>query len=257
MTARRLIAQTLSALTLLFCSTPSVRAGPREWTTRLPVARKHSMATRQKRAGIPDFAEEVTSPTSIAEDRPNLKAMEGLKEMGVDIVVDMRGGGNKHEKAEVTKLGMQYVSIPWHCPFPSDKLFARFLKLMQDNPRKKVFVHCRLGDDRTGMAVAAYRIADEGWSADEAMNEMKAFGFTQAHHGICPGLAHYEKTFPQKLKTSPAFKDLHLRSPSAPSKWRSSLPRKIRTGCSCASPAKGSRLRPAPAAWQSRRNPPA
>jgi protein tyrosine/serine phosphatase len=223
MTARRLIAQA-GALTLLFCSTPSVRAGPKGADDSTADGSKHSMATRQKRAGIPDFAK-VTS-NLYRGGQPNLKAMEGLKEMGVDIVVDMRGGRNNHEKAEVTKLGMQYVSIPWHCPFPSDKPFARFLKLMRDNPRKKVFVHCRLGDDRTGMAVAAYRIADQGWSADEAMNEMKAFGFTQAHHGICPGLAHYEKTFPQKLKTSPAFKDLHLRSPSAPSKWRSSVPRK-------------------------------
>ena len=224
MTARGLIAQA-GALTLLFCSTPSVRAGPKgadDSTCRW----LRNIRWRPGKRG-PEFPIlPKLLPTSIAEDSYNLKAMEGLKEMGVDIVVDMRGGGNKHEKAEVTKLGMQFVSIPWHCPFPNDKPFARFLKLVHDNPGKRVFLHCRLGDDRTGMAVAAYRIADQGWSADEAMNEMKAFGFTQAHHGICPGLAHYEKTFPQKLKTSPAFKDLHLRSPSAPSKWRSSLPRK-------------------------------
>jgi tyrosine-protein phosphatase SIW14 len=203
------------ALTLLFSSTLSVSAGPQGVDDSTAAVAKHAMATRQKTAGIPGFAK-VTS-NLYRGGQPNLKALGGLKELGVDIVVDMRGGRNRHEKAEVKRLGIEYVSIPWHCPFPSDKPFARFLKLMQDNPRKKVFVHCRLGDDRTGMAVAAYRIADQGWSADEAMNEMKAFGFTWTHHGICPGLAHYERTFPQKLKTSPAFKDLHLRSPSAPS----------------------------------------
>ena len=120
--------------------------------------------------------------------------------MGVDVVVDMRGGKNKSEEAAVQKAGMQFVSIPWHCPFPNDKPFARFLKLVHGNPGKTVFLHCRLGDDRTGMAVAAHRMADQGWTADEAMNEMPTFGFAGMHHAICPGLAHYEHTFPHRLK---------------------------------------------------------
>jgi protein-tyrosine phosphatase len=76
---------------------------------------------------------------------------------------------------------------------------------LHENKGKKVFVHCRLGDDRTGMMVAAYRMADEGWTADEAMAEMKAFGFSCGHHFICPGLAHYEKEFPHRLRNNPAF----------------------------------------------------
>jgi hypothetical protein len=64
------------------------------------------------------------------------------------------------------------------------------------------------------MAVAAYRMADEGWSADEAMNKMRAFGFTLAQHEICPRLVHYERTLPQRFKTSHAFKD--LQSPATP-----------------------------------------
>ena len=105
----------------------------------------------------------------------------------------------------VRRLGMRYVAIPWHCPFPHDETFARFLKLVRDNPDKKIFVHCRLGDDRTGMMIAAYRMADEGWSADRAMREMQQFGFSRAHHFICPTLASYEKDFPRHLKTDPAF----------------------------------------------------
>lgn len=107
----------------------------------------------------------------------------------------MRGGASQHEKIAATELGMEYVSIPWHCPFPHDEPFAKFLKLIEDNPRKKLFVHCRLGDDRTGMAIAAYRMGIEGWSADEAMKEMRMFGFTGVHHLICPWLAGYEKSF--------------------------------------------------------------
>jgi protein-tyrosine phosphatase len=124
--------------------------------------------------------------------------------MGVNIVVDLHANDASEEK-EVRRLGLQYVAIPWHCPWPRDEIFARFLRLLHENKGKKVFVHCRLGDDRTGMMVAAYRMAEEGWTADEAMIEMKSFGFTRAHHFLCPGLASYEKEFPERLRNNPVF----------------------------------------------------
>jgi hypothetical protein len=52
-------------------------------------------------------------------------------------------------------------------------------------------------------------MAAEGWTADEAMIEMQRFGFSRAHHFICPRLASYERSFPEHLKSDPAFKDLH------------------------------------------------
>jgi len=164
------------------------------------------MGTRPKAHGIANFGQ--VTPNLYRGAQPTHEGFEELQKLGINVVVDLRGGHGKDEESTVTKLGMQYVSIPSHCPFPSDDAFAKFLRLVRDHPGKKVFVHCRLGDDRTGMAVAAYRMAEEGWSADEAMQEMKAFGFTGLHHAICPGLAGYEENFPQHLKTSPAFKDL-------------------------------------------------
>ena len=163
------------------------------------------MGIRWKARGIPNFGK--VTPNLFRGGLPNTEGMEALQKLGVNVVVDMHGR-NKDEEAEATKLGMQYIAIPSHCPYPRDEPFAKFLRVIRENPGKKVFVHCRLGDDRTGMAVAAYRMAEEGWSADDAMKEMKAFGFSAVHHMICPGLADYEEGFPQRLKTNPAFKDL-------------------------------------------------
>lgn len=75
--------------------------------------------------------------------------------MGIKIVVDVRGTKRDAEGKKVRKLGMEYVSSPWHCPFPRDEVRARFLKLLRDDPGKKVFVHCRLGDYRDGMMIAS------------------------------------------------------------------------------------------------------
>jgi tyrosine-protein phosphatase SIW14 len=128
--------------------------------------------------------------------------------MGVTLVVDLRGGASKEEEETAKKLGMQYVSIPSHCPFPKDETFAKFLRVIRENPAKKTFVHCQLGVDRTGMAVASYRMAEEGWSAEEAMREMKTFGFSSVHRAMCPGLADYEGSFPERLRNDQAFKEL-------------------------------------------------
>jgi tyrosine-protein phosphatase SIW14 len=161
-------------------------------------------------------AAEIT-PRLYRGAQPTVQGLETLAGMGINIVVDLRGSRND-ERERVNRLGMQYVPIPWHCPFPHDDVFARFLSLLRQNPSKKVFVHCRLGDDRAGMIIAAYRMAEQGWTAKEAMKEMKAYGFSSPHHLICPGLASYEASFPRRFRTDSAFRELRAPAPSAAQK---------------------------------------
>ena len=171
-----------------------------------------SIARRLTIVGVPNAAE--VTPNLYRGAKPNAQGLEALADRGINIVVDLRGT-NKEERERANKLGMQYVAIPWHCPFPRDEAFARFLELIRQNPGKKVFVHCRLGDDRAGMTIAAYRMAEQGWSAQAAMKEMEAYGFSRSHHFICPSLASYEASFPQRFSTSPAFSELRAAKPSS------------------------------------------
>jgi protein tyrosine/serine phosphatase len=154
--------------------------------------------------GLPNFGE--VTPTLYRGGQPSPDGFEKLAKMGINIVVDT--GRSRRDEAQIKKLGVRYVSLPWYCPFPKETVFARFLELIRKNPDKKIFVHCRLGNDRTGMMIAAYRMGLQGWTAEEAMKEMHYFGYTSVHHLMCPGLAGYEKSFPDRLKTSPAFRDL-------------------------------------------------
>ena len=156
--------------------------------------------------GIVNFGE--VTPTLYRGGQPSREGLEALAKMRIDVVVNASGSQNDTEGKVVNHLGMQYVAIRWHCPFPKDKTFVRFLKLVHDNPGKKIFVHCRLGDDRTGMMIAAYRMAFEGWTAQQALKEMHEFGFRGVHHLICPGLAPYARSFPERLKRNPAFNEL-------------------------------------------------
>jgi tyrosine-protein phosphatase SIW14 len=164
-------------------------------------------AKRKTIVGLGNFAE--VTPKLYRGGQPQEPGFQALKKMGVDIVVDLRLSAADRERKEVNKLGMQFLPIPWHCDFPKDQVFARFLTVLRDNPGKKVFVHCRYGDDRTGMVIAAYRMAIEGWSAEEAQKEMQEFGF---HRVVCPALVRYEKSFPERLKNNAAFESLKAAS---------------------------------------------
>jgi|SRR5215472_934357 len=179
-----------------------LEAVPVETQTDTKLAAKHSMGRHVLLEGVRNFG--VVTPRLYRGGQPTRKGFEKLAKMGIDMVVDT--GRSKRDAKQVKQLGMSYVSLSWYCPFPKDDVFARFLKLIKENPDKKIFVHCRLGDDRTGMMIAAYRMGVEGWTAEQAMKEMHDFGYTAVHHVMCPGLEGYEESFPERLRKSAAFR---------------------------------------------------
>jgi hypothetical protein len=138
------------------------------------------------------------------------EGFQALKDIGVSVVVDLHVTGRDQERKPVTALGMRYVEMPWECFHPEDKDIAKVLTLLGETKTQKVFVHCYTGDDRTGMEIAAYRMAEQGWTAQRARKEMDASGFDLRHRRVCPGLGAYETHFPKRYQSNSAF--LGLRS---------------------------------------------
>ena len=54
---------------------------------------------------------------------------------------------------------------------------VHFLRIVTDENRRPVFVHCMHGADRTGTMCAAYRVAVDGWTKRQAIDEMTQGGF--------------------------------------------------------------------------------
>jgi tyrosine-protein phosphatase SIW14 len=138
--------------------------------------------------------------------QPHTAGIQELKKLGITTIVDLRGENpalRDSERQQAESLGMRFLSIPvsgW-AP-PSNDQIAQFLALFRDSRKEKVFVHCRFGEDRTGVFVAAYRIAYEGWPATQAMNEMYFFGFNGLWH---PSMKSFVRDFPARLKSAPAL----------------------------------------------------
>jgi hypothetical protein len=68
--------------------------------------------------------------------------------------------------------------------------------LIQENPQEKIFVHRRLGDDRTGMAMAAYRMAIEGWFGRRGDERDESPRVYRSPSRNLPGAGALRKKFP-------------------------------------------------------------
>lgn len=107
---------------------------------------------------------------------PDKTGYATLKQLGIKTVIDMRTTGS--EKTEVENAGMTSISIPIEMSRNGlQTKVEQVLAVMADPARQPVYVHCRHGQDRTGIVVAAYRMKHQGWSLANAETEMQAFGF--------------------------------------------------------------------------------
>lgn len=102
-----------------------------------------------------------------------------LATLGIKTVVNLTSDDSDvNEKAMVEKAGMKYIQIPMttHEP-PTPAKISQFLGLASDSESTPIYVHCVGGKHRTGIMTALYRMTDEGWTADQAFQEMKQYKF--------------------------------------------------------------------------------
>jgi protein tyrosine/serine phosphatase len=122
--------------------------------------------------GLPNLHKVSDSVYRGAE--PTAEGIQQLKKLGVRTVIDLRSSGSPDD---VQGTGMTYVHIPATAWQPDEKTVVRFLQIVTDAGQSPVFVHCQRGADRTGMMCAIYRVAVQGWSKDQAIDEMTHGGF--------------------------------------------------------------------------------
>lgn len=150
-----------------------------------------TMCTARQAAGDPQLAGDPRSsrwaePITNRPGLPNLYRVSGglyrgaqpsktegyssLSEMGIKTVVNLRGGHDEEESCR--RHGLDYVHIPMRAWSFDEEDVIRFLQVASRPENQPVFVHCRRGADRAGMAIAVYRIVIEGWTREDALFEM-------------------------------------------------------------------------------------
>lgn len=117
--------------------------------------------------------------------QPKGRDYNDLAAIGVKTVINLTSDdAQPNEKALAEQAGMTYVQIPMTMHrAPTQLQLAEFFRVVDDPARQPVFVHCVGGKHRTGVMTAAYRMAENHWTADQAFKEMKDyhFGFDFLH----------------------------------------------------------------------------
>ena len=132
---------------------------------------------------------------------PRSKELNYLKDLGVrrildlevDDLIEAQPGQILLEKAEATSRGIAVTREPMSAFEPAtgdefDQRMTRTIELLRTaTPADPIYVHCKHGQDRTGLVIALERVYDEGWTPKAAFDEMVSRGF----HTFFLGLDEY------------------------------------------------------------------
>jgi protein-tyrosine phosphatase len=135
-------------------------------------------------------------------EQPKRDDFTALKAFGIATIVDLRLDARKESRAEAEAAGLKYVNIPidGHAQ-PSDADVAAFLQVLEQARGEKVYVHCAGGRHRTGSMIAVYRMVKDGWSIDQAYEEMLAYDFyTRNGH---KGFKTYVYDYWERMRQAP------------------------------------------------------
>jgi tyrosine-protein phosphatase SIW14 len=139
-------------------------------------------------AGVPNFHQ--VDEHIYRGAQPHGEGFAGLAKLGIKTVIDLRGENS--EETAVEHAGMHYVRLPWSgYRAPDDSQMTAVLALLNDNNVWPVFVHCRRGADRTGTAIACYRIAHDHWTNQQALAEARTFGMSSLEVAMQRYILHF------------------------------------------------------------------
>jgi protein tyrosine phosphatase (PTP) superfamily phosphohydrolase (DUF442 family) len=112
--------------------------------------------------------------------QPTAEGVRWLESKGFRTIISFSPRAVERDQAKA--LGMRYIAMPVQANLlgsapPTDAQLDTFFTVVRDSAQWPVFFHCHHGADRTGMFCALYRIEVDGWTHEEAIGEMQAFGY--------------------------------------------------------------------------------
>lgn len=182
---QRLVFIVLAAFIIPGCGSDEPK--PTATTTQKPIAQRLPGV-----AGLDNLAR--VNPSLYRGAQPTDEGFRQLKSMGVKTVIDFRSYHST--KKQVEAAGMTPVELPLKADFgsvpPTDEEVKAFFGVVLDPARQPIYIHCAFGKDRTGTMAAIYRMEMDGWSPDEALQEMEAFGYHNIYRDLINFIRGYK-----------------------------------------------------------------
>ena len=147
-------------------------------------------ATPLSRPGLPNLHKVADGLYRGAQ--PEAQGFPELKKLGVKTIINLRSAHSDRGLIHDSGLAddaFVYEEIPMQAWHPEQEDVVRFLRIVSDPSRGPIFVHCQHGADRTGLMMAIYRMAVQGWSRQDAIREMRDGGY--GFHEIWAGIVEF------------------------------------------------------------------
>lgn len=168
---------------------PASKARPANWAVKLD------------RPGLPNLYK--LNDGLYRGAQPTAEGIRELEKLGVKTIICLRA--NHPDKDILGDAKIAVEDIPMKTWDPKDEQVVRFLRIVADKNRRPVFVHCQHGADRTGTMCAAYRVAIDGWTKRQAIDEMTQGGFN--FHSVWTNLPTFIKNLDvEKIKDKAGLK---------------------------------------------------
>jgi protein tyrosine/serine phosphatase len=158
-------------------------------------SRPASWAQKLDRPGLPNLHK--LNEGLYRGAQPTAEGIQELEKLGIKTIVNLRSSHTDKGILGKSTIALEPISMnAWHI---EEEDLVRFLRIVGDKKRQPVFVHCQHGADRTGVMCAAYRVIVQGWSKQQAIDEMTKGGFN--FHSIWSNLPEFiEKLDMEKVK---------------------------------------------------------
>jgi len=123
------------------------------------------------------------TPEIYRSEQPSAAEMRALETFGIKTVLNLRNWHSDTDEAKGTSIIISEVKMD-----AGDMTYAQLVAALKVlvAASKPALVHCWHGSDRTGTVVAGWRVAMQGWSPADALDELKSGGF--GHHEMFDNL---------------------------------------------------------------------
>ncbi|WP_018605224.1 dual specificity protein phosphatase family protein [Uliginosibacterium gangwonense] len=130
------------------------------------------------------------TPSFYRSAKLSTESLATLHKLGIRTVVSLRAFHTDNEVLD--KSGIRMVRIPIYTWDIDDKdVIAALRAIHQAEAEGPVLLHCLHGADRTGLVTAMYRIVYQGWSREQALDELEHGGY--GYHAIWKNIPKYLK----------------------------------------------------------------
>lgn len=138
--------------------------------------------------GVPNLHR--LTPMLYRSEQPTALGMKNLEKLGIRTVINLRAFNSDTKELRGTTLRGVHVPVhTWHLETEDIVAVMRELRRPENGP---FLIHCQHGADRTGLMSAMYRMLEQDWSAEDALQELVDGGY--GYHSLWRNIRNYVRS---------------------------------------------------------------